>query len=171
MELVDAHRAVVRVRDARRDIHAVAPVVRAHAHDRRGGGRHLGLAGHRVGLHDPGARSCEELELVDRAGLEVGDEELPDPGGPHAPHAWPAPSQRLNSPTTRTLGRGAQTVNAVPRTAPVAPVLAVVRAEHMPELFVASLADEVQVELADRGREPVRVVARPLVVAVDARIR
>ena len=42
--------------------------------------------------------------------------------------------------------RGAQTVNAVPRTAPVAPVLAVVRAEHMPELFVAS-ADEVQVEL------------------------
>ena len=36
--------------------------------------------------------------------------------------AWPVPSQRLNSPTTRTArARGAHTVNAVPCTAPATP--------------------------------------------------
>ena len=49
---------------------------------------------------------------------------------------------------------GAQTANAVP----VTPCdLANVRAEPLVELLVAALADQVQVELAERRRERVRV--------------
>src|SRR5688500_12623068 len=60
------------------------------------------------------------------------------------------PSQKLKSPTTETdLADRAH-----------------VRAELLPQLLVAALADEVQVELADRGQEPVRVLGGLLAVAV-----
>jgi hypothetical protein len=45
-------------------------------------------------------------------------------------------------------------------------VLAVMCSEHLPELLVPALADEVQVDLADGRREAVRVIGGPLVVAV-----
>jgi hypothetical protein len=38
-----------------------------------------------------------------------------------------------------------------------------VRAEHLPQPLVAALGDEVQVELAERRQEAVRVVALPVV--------
>ena len=68
------------------------------------------------------------------------------------------PSQELKSPTTETArAAGAQTANAVPATPSM---LAHVRAEALVELLVAALADQVQVELAERRQEAVRVVDR-----------
>ena len=64
----------------------------------------------------------------------------------------------MKSPTTLTeRADGAQTANAVPRD-PVE--LAHVGAEPLVELLVAALTDQVQVELAERRREPVRVLDR-----------
>ena len=77
------------------------------------------------------------------------------------------PSQKLKSPTTDTArADGAQTLNAVPADAVD---LAHVRAEPRPQLLVAALADQVQVELADRRQEAVRVVDRdrPGLAVVD----
>ena len=73
------------------------------------------------------------------------------PDEPSVRIACRRPSQELKSPTTLTArAAGAHTANAVPGTPSV---LADVRAEHVVELLVAALADQVQVELADRRRE------------------
>ena len=65
------------------------------------------------------------------------------------------PSHELKSPTTETArALGAQTANAVPRDALV---LDDVRAELLVELLVAALAHQVQVDVAQRGQEAVRV--------------
>ena len=62
------------------------------------------------------------------------------------------PSQKLKSPTSLTpRAFGAQTANAVP-------VSRRPRAERAPELLVPALADQVQVDLAERGQVPVGVV-------------
>ncbi len=55
------------------------------------------------------------------------------------------------------LAFGAQTANEVPVTSPVG---VHVRAEHVPELLVAALVDQVQVDLPDRGQEAVGVVGQ-----------
>ena len=68
------------------------------------------------------------------------------------------PSQKLKSPTTDT-DRARRRPDGE-RGARDALELAHVRAEALPELLVAALADEVQVELADRRQEAVRVVER-----------
>ena len=68
------------------------------------------------------------------------------------------PSQELKSPTTLTdRAFGAQTANATPGDAVDLPH---VRAELRVELLVAALAGEVQVELAERRQERVRVAQR-----------
>ena len=54
---------------------------------------------------------------------------------------------------------GAHTAKDVPVTGPSGGVVrADVRAEHLPELLVPALADQVQVDLAERRQEAVRVV-------------
>ena len=69
---------------------------------------------------------------------------------------WARPSQKSKSPMSRTpRAFGAQTANAVP--------LALAglhgpRAERVPQLLVPALADQVQVEFAERRQVPVRVV-------------
>ena len=76
-------------------------------------------------------------------------------------------SQPLKSPTTWTSGAaGAQTANDVPRHALE---LAHVRAEPRPQLLVAALADQVQVEVADRRQEAVGILEldRAEVLVVD----
>ena len=66
------------------------------------------------------------------------------------------PSQELKSPTTLTArAAGAHTANAVPVHALM---LDDVGAEPLVELLVAALADQVQVELAERRRERVGVL-------------
>ena len=77
---------------------------------------------------------------------------------------WIRPSQSLKSPMTRTaLARGAHTANDTPRTLPIGPSYSCSRApEHGPQLLVAALVDQVQVDLAERGGEPVGVVLEVL---------
>ena len=62
---------------------------------------------------------------------------------------WTRPSQPFQSPTTRTArAEGAHTAKAVPST----PWCTRVRAPSTcPEAVVAALAEEVEVELAERG--------------------
>src|SRR5579875_3277138 len=74
---------------------------------------------------------------------------------------WIRPSHELKSPTTLTArAAGAQTANAVPATGGGE----VNHADRAPgpadQLPVAPLADQVQVELAKGGREPVRILDR-----------
>ena len=71
------------------------------------------------------------------------------------------PSQELKSPFTRTpRAFGAHTANDVPDTVSPSGVVVVVdvRAEHLPQLLVPTLVDQVQVDLAERGQEAVGVV-------------
>jgi hypothetical protein len=65
----------------------------------------------------------------------------------------------LKSPVTRTpRAFGAQTANDGPGDLAD---LADVRAEHPPQFLVPALADQVQVELAERGQVAVRVIELP----------
>ena len=70
------------------------------------------------------------------------------------------PDQPSKSPVTRTpCAVGAHTAKLVPVTGPGGRVVAAhVRAEHVPQPLVAALADQVQVDLAERGQPAVRVV-------------
>ena len=98
----------------------------------------------------------QQLELVGRAHPEAGDEQLPDAAAAHRAHRvpWPVPAVEVadhahGAGVRRPDGEGGA-LRAVER--------AHVRAEHAPELLVASFADQVQVELADRRSEAVRIV-------------
>ena len=96
-------------------------------------------------------------------GATPGTNSSQTPAPPSDRMGWARPSQKLKSPTRRTpRAFGAQTANAVP----AAFALHGPRAERVPQLLVPSLADQVQVELAERRQVPVRVVLQ-LRVAVD----
>jgi hypothetical protein len=79
-----------------------------------GGG--FGAEGEGVGLERQEiALRPEDLELVDLAAGDVGQEDLPDAGRPRWRIGWRRPSQALKSPTTLTRrALGAQTAKAVP---------------------------------------------------------
>ena len=166
MDLVDRDRARERVAlAARAQPRLVGPLVRAARgrrtpswagpRSRRPSGRPSGGSRRR----GRGSRTCSGRRARRRAG--------------RAPRCrWSRasasgamrPSQKLKSPTTETgAAAGAQTANAVPAHALE---LEHVRAEALPQLLVAALADQVQVELADRGQEAVRVLGRDGPVAV-----
>ena len=84
---------------------------------------------------------------------------MPEP--PSERIGWPWPFQWLKSPMTRTpRAFGAQTANEVPVMSPEAVLaeIADVRPQHAPQFLVPSLTDQVQVEFAQRGQVPVRVV-------------
>jgi len=87
--------------------------------------------------------------------IELEDEVLAPP--PHAPHGLA--DQALGRRYDRLQSRERQ------RYRPGERVACHPRAEPFPEAAVRALADEVQVELTERGQEPVGVVHLPLVVA------
>ncbi len=73
------------------------------------------------------------------------------------------PSQLLNEPFTRIpRADGAHTANEVPVTASSERPLVAVdpRPEDLPEVLVAALVDEVEVDLAQGRQEPVGIVDR-----------
>ena len=77
---------------------------------------------------------------------DVGQNSSQMPAPPRDRIGCPRPSQWLKSPMTRTpRALGAHTANAVPVTIAV---LLHVRAEHLPQVLVPALADQVQVHLA-----------------------
>ncbi len=161
VQLVDAHRTGVRV-GLGPALHpgVVLPGVPG-VDDRRGAARRqLGGARHRVGLLADLAVGAADEELVERAVTDAGDEELPDPGLAEQAHRVAAgvPAVEVTG-DVHGLGpggpHGERGADDVPHRAGV---LADVGAEHGPELLVATLADEVQVDRAQSGREAVRVV-------------
>src|SRR5699024_9627084 len=120
----------------------VVPLVLRAPHPRGRARRLLGVLGERVGAVDPLAVGATDPVLVlgpDPGGLDV---DVPDPGPVEAGHrvrgavpAGPLPGdldlQRVGCPHAE--GRA---------------VLARLGAEHRPELLVAALPDQVEVELA-----------------------
>ena len=126
--------------------------------------------GHRVGLLAPLAVGAEDVELVAGARADVRDEQLPDAGRAELAHrvlaAVPVVEVRLDPHPARD-GRPDRERGA----GHVAERLVVVdvRAEHLPQLLVPALVDQVQVDLAEGGQEAVGVVDHVRVAVVGHR--
>ena len=165
VHLVDGHRAGQRLPlGALGQPVGVAPGVVRLVDDRRGGGRHLRVA-------RPSGRPCPARPRRGRrwrtctgCRARPRDEQLPDPGAAERPHrvgppvpevevADEADAARVRRPDGER-GAGLALADHGPR------------AERVPQLLVPSLADQVQVELAERRQVPVRVVLQ-LRLAVD----
>lgn len=161
VHLVHAHRRVVG-RGLRTSFHprgvTLRPRVLGGGDDRRGQRRDLGAAGERVRPLDP-AGVGEDLELVALPDERARPEQLPDAEVVQATHRGGAALPTLEVADDPDRGRArcphgeGDTVHTVDG--------ADVGAEVLPELLVAALAEEVQVELADGRREAVRVVRGP----------
>src|SRR5215831_16771433 len=135
----------------------VAPGVARGEHDRRGGGRMLGAAGHGVGLAPPPPVGAADVELVAGAVADSGHEQLPHPRAAERAHRVAAPvpvAEVADDPRTVRVRRpyGERGAADLAETDAVGAVLAHVRAKHLPELLVPALADQVQVGLAERGQ-------------------
>ncbi len=118
----------------------------------------------RIGLEDAHAVAAGDEELVAHSGADAWAEELPHARATEHPHR---PGPRIpevrvahDAHPERIRGPDAE------RRAEDALVLDDARAEHPPELRVGALADEVEVELAERRREPVRVLLLPVALVV-----
>ena len=174
VDLVDAHRGVVDVRTRPlRQPRLVPPGVGGPGD--HGGGRRgdLGAAGHRVGLLVPATVLAEQLELVAGARAQPRDEELPDAGPAEGPHRVGAPvpgvdvADHPDGPRVGCPHREARALAGAQGALEPSDV----GAQHGPQLLVAALADQVQVDLADARQVAVRVVdgvdRLPLVGVVD----
>ncbi len=154
VHLVDRHRLANRLSSgALGHPVAVSPGVRRLVDHRGRRRRDLGVERHRVGLLAPLAVGAEDRELVARAGPDPGQEQLPHAGLAQLAHrvlatvpvvegtleAHPAGGGRPHGE------RGAGDGVAQRRLVPVHP-----GAEHLPELLVPALVDEVQVDLTER---------------------
>ncbi len=157
MHLVHRERRLVHrpVRAVRHPL-SVTPLVVRGRHDRRRVGRLLGAARHRVRLQEAVAVPGGDLELVGRALADAGQEQLPHAGRAERPHRElrPVPVGEVRrDPHALRVRRPHREPGA--RHALVGHRL---RTERLPQLLVPALADQVQVELAERGQETVRVV-------------
>ena len=159
VHLIGAHRLEDRV--AQRALShpvLVGPGVVALEHPRRGLRGHLGGEGHRVGPLGHRAVGAVDTQLVEPVVGEAGPEQLPDAGGAQHAHL------RLVAPVIEiadhadALGIGCPhgerhtgdlTVGG--REAPR------VCAQRLPETLVATLGEQVQVDLAQGRQEPVGV--------------
>ena len=160
MDLVDRHRAVERARLARR---SASHSSSAHSccgsctTDAVLGGTSVSNAtGSAFRRISPSGR--EDLVLVVRARADAGQEQLPDAGRAERAHRVDAPVPVVEVADDGDRARARRPDGE--RGARDAVDLAHVRAEALPQLLVAALAEQVQVELADRRQEAVRVVDR-----------
>ena len=121
VHLVDAHRLAHRLAlGPRVNPPGVAPGVPGGVDHRRGGGRHLGRVGHRVGLlrHTPSGPQIAYLYRVPSPMPGTNSSHTPDP--PSERIGYARPSQPLKSPVTRTpCALGAQTANDAPVVWPI----------------------------------------------------
>ncbi len=157
MDLVDRQRPVQGVGGpASLQPLVVAPLVARLGHHAGRGRRQLGGEGGRVGLEPQVAVGGEDLVLVPGARTHPRQEQLPHPRGAQRAHGVEATVPAVEvAHHPHGPGRGGPHREGG---APHPLVLAHVGTEHPPEALVASLADEVLVELADGGPEPVGVV-------------
>ena len=158
VDLVDVDRRALEVpRGPAREPFAVAPAVGTVRHHARGRRRpQLERAPVRIALHEhqPGV-AVTELELVERASLEPGHEQLP-----HAARTPRVERMRAAVPAVEVADQGdslgigrphgeAHAGNAGERHRH--------RTQHAPGLEQPALVEEVQVEVADRRREAVGI--------------
>ena len=160
MHLVDRHRRAARIppRPLRLPF-GVAPLVRGGGDPRRGPRGQLRGPGERVRLETQLAVGPQDVILVQRARRDPRHEELEHARAAQPPHGQPAlvPAAEVaddaHAPGVRGPHGEAGAVHAGE--------LARVGAEHAPERAVGSLGNEVDVHVADRGQEAVRVVLLP----------
>ena len=119
----------------------------------------LHAEGEGVGLQPQRPVAAEDLVLVELAGANAGDEDLPYAGGAHAAK-WQQPSVPAvevaddpHAPGVRGPDGEADAGHAL--------VGARVRAEHVVQPFMRALGEEVQVDLADGRGVAVRILAFP----------
>ncbi len=171
MHLVDAHRRRGPLGGlALRDPVVVFPLVGRAGDDRRRRRRQLGAERHRVGLFVPVPVGAEDPELVAGARADAGHEQLPDAGRAERAHRVPAPVPAVEvADHADAAGVRGPDRERRPLDDPVRRLVRPqVRAEHLPEPLVPSLADQVQVQLAHRGQPAVGVVGgRGVPVVVD----
>ena len=142
------HPGVVRPREGRRIPHARGSL-----------GANLHREGQRIGLEPQRPIPAEDLVLVELADTDAGHEELPDAAGAHRAHrhqtAVPA-IEVADDPHAPRVWRPDGEAHAGR-----ALVRADMRAEHVVQVLVGALADQVQVDLAEGRAEPIRVVELP----------
>src|SRR5699024_9147866 len=128
-------------------------------------------SGHRVGLVAPLPVRPEDLELVQVSGAQVGHEQFPHTAGAEAAHGVTDAV-----PVVEVADEANPTGVGCPHSEPGAGYLTDpgllthgVRTEGAPQFLVATLTDQVQVEVAQRGGEVVGVgddvFVRPFLVA------
>ena len=161
MDLVDRHGAAERILLAA-PLHPflVVPEIAIELVDHRGGRRrNFRPECVRVRfqqLHSATART--DLVLVPRTAADVGNEQLPDAGRTHGAHLVEAavPGVEIAHHRHRARGRRPDGERG-PVDSLVVPGM---RSEPLPDPLVASLGDEVRVQLAERGRKAVGVAHR-----------
>ena len=119
--------------------------------------RHLRLLSVRVGLGAQLAGVREDLELVAAALTHVGDEELPDAARAERPHRMGVAVPEVEI-THDVDAAGGGRPNGKGRSCDVLMDLRM-GAEQVVDALVAALADQIQVELAERRQEHVRINA------------
>ena len=153
VHLVDAHRLGVGVRRrAPLEPVGVVPLVRRLVHDGRVRRGSLGQVRHRVGLLPPDAVATADVELVPRARADARDEQFPDAGRAQRPQRMRAavPEVEVRGQADALRVRGPDGERRTGDGSGRAVVPADVGAEHGPQLLVPALADQVQVDLAER---------------------
>jgi hypothetical protein len=161
VHLVDAHRPLGgRLRRALGQPGFVAPVVAGGEHDRRRARRVLGRERQWVGLVPPYPVGAVNVVLVAGALGHLRHEELPDATAAARPHsrsgAVPA-VEVADDPNLAGVGRPHRERRAGRG---IGAGVDEVAAERLPQLFVASLTEQVQVDLAERGAaHPVASIA------------
>ncbi len=157
VDLVDGERGLVdRAFAAPGHPLAVAPLVVRGGDDRGGGGGHLRAPGHRVGAQGVAAVGPGEVELVERALPQARHEQLPHPAVAERAHGQRGAVPVAELPAHPDPAR----VRRPHREAGALDALVDHRlgAQRVPQPLVPALVDQVQVELAERGQEAVRVV-------------
>src|SRR5262249_12854561 len=144
----------------------IAPLVLRLEHDRGVLRRSLGAQGQWIGLQPQASPACSNLELVPRAGRDPRHEYLPDAGSAERAHRMqtsvPAVevADHADRARVRRPGGEGDAGDAVDRSE--------VRTEPGVKLLVPSLAGQVDVEIAERRQERVRITED---VRVAGRIR
>lgn len=142
----------------------VPPLVVRGGDDGGGRGRDLGAAGHRIGPDRVRAVRAADIELVERALPDAGQEQLPHPGRAERAH------RRARAvPVGEVTGHPhpARVRRPYGEPGPGHPLVDHrLRAERPPQLLVAALPDQMQIQLTERGQEAVRVVHLDGVVVV-----
>lgn len=121
-----------------------------------------------VRLLDPAAVRGEDLVLVAAALADAGDEQFPHSAGAERAHRV-CSAVPVVEVADQAHGTGIRRPHRERRTghrAPTALVLAHPGPEHLPQLLVPALADQVQVEFAEGGQEAVGIVVGVHVGAV-----